>query len=59
MLLENLHQQECGDLPFVMSASIGAVSVEDKQSLDKTLERADKALQRSVELGRNQVTFWG
>lgn len=59
MLLENLHQQTCFDLPFVMSASIGAVSVEDKQSLDKTLERAENALQRSVELGRNQVTFWG
>lgn len=59
MLLDNLHQQTCSDLPFVMSASIGAVSVEDKQSLDKTLERADNALQRSVDMGRNQVTFWG
>ncbi|MFN2257591.1 MAG: GGDEF domain-containing protein [Desulfuromonadaceae bacterium] len=59
MLLDNLHQQTCADLPFIMSASIGAVSVEDKQSLDKTLERADNALQRSIELGRNQVTFWG
>lgn len=59
MLLNNLHQQTCSDLPFIMSASIGAVSVEDKQSLDKTLERADNALQRSVEMGRNQVTFWG
>jgi len=59
MLLDNLHQQTCSDLPFVMSASIGAVSVEDKQSLDKTLERADNALQRSIEMGRNQVTFWG
>ncbi|MFO7830776.1 MAG: diguanylate cyclase [Desulfuromonadaceae bacterium] len=59
MLLDNLHQQTCPDLPLVMSASIGAVSVEDKQSLDKTLERADNALHRSVEMGRNQVTFWG
>jgi len=59
MLLDNLHKQTCSDLPFIMSASIGAVSVEDKQSLDKTLERADSALQRAVEMGRNQVTFWG
>lgn len=59
MVLENLHQETCFDLPFVMSASIGAVSVEDKQSLEKTLERAENALQRSIEMGRNQVTFWG
>jgi len=59
MVLDNLHQETCFDLPFVMSASIGAVSVEDKQSLDKTLERAENALQRSIEMGRNQVTFWG
>jgi diguanylate cyclase (GGDEF)-like protein/PAS domain S-box-containing protein len=59
MLLDGLHKQTCPDLPFVMSASIGVVSVEDEQSLDKTLERADNALQRSIELGRNQITFWG
>lgn len=58
-LLEKLRQEPCGNLPFVTTVSMGAVSVEENQTLDKTLERADSALQRSIDMGRNQVTFWG
>jgi len=59
MLLNKLRQLVCFDLPFVATASIGVVSVEDKQTLEKTLKRVDNALQRSIEMGRNQITFWG
>ncbi|MDY0211499.1 MAG: diguanylate cyclase [Desulfuromonadaceae bacterium] len=59
MLLSKLRELVCFDLPFVTTASIGVVSVEDKQTLEKTLQRVDNALQRSIEMGRNQITFWG
>ncbi len=59
MLLTKLHELVCLNLPFVTTASIGVVSVEDKQTLEKTLKRVDSALQRSIEMGRNQITFWG
>ncbi len=59
MLLNKLHELVCFGLPFVTTASIGVVSVEDKQTLEKTLTRVDNALQRSIEMGRNQITFWG
>lgn len=59
MVLNKMHELVCFDLPFITTASIGVVSVEDKQTLDKTLKRADNALHRSIEMGRNQITFWG
>ncbi|MCK9173338.1 MAG: sensor domain-containing diguanylate cyclase [Desulfuromonas thiophila] len=58
MILELVRSEPCLDLPFAMSVSIGAVMVEDNEDLPQLLQRLDKALQRSKDMGHNQVTFW-
>ncbi|MDY0189299.1 MAG: sensor domain-containing diguanylate cyclase [Desulfuromonas sp.] len=59
MVQEMVRNEPCLDLPMAMTVSIGAVTIEDGETLESVIERADKALARSKEMGRNQVTFWG
>ncbi len=59
MILDIVRNEQCLDLPIAMTVSIGAVTIEENESLDSVLSRVEKALARSKEMGRNQVTFWG
>ena len=49
------------DVNVSITASVGVVSIksEDDLLLDKILDRADQALYRSKQTGRNQVSIWG
>ncbi len=59
MVQEMVRNEPCLDLPIAMTVSIGAVTIEDGESLANVIDRTEKALARSKEMGRNQVTFWG
>ncbi|OQY22483.1 MAG: hypothetical protein B6I37_07190 [Desulfobacteraceae bacterium 4572_35.2] len=59
MVLDMVRNEPCLDLPIAMTVSVGAVTVEENESLENVIDRVDKALARSKEMGRNQVTFWG
>lgn len=59
MVLDMVRREPCLDLPIAMTVSIGAVTIEENETMDNLIDRVDKALERSKEMGRNQVTFWG
>ncbi|MCD6525729.1 MAG: diguanylate cyclase [Desulfuromonas sp.] len=59
MVLDMVRREPCLDLPIAMTVSIGAVTIEENETMDSLIGRVDKALERSKEMGRNQVTFWG
>lgn len=59
MVLDMVRNEPCFDLPIAMTVSVGAVTVEENETLENVIDRVDKALERSKEMGRNQVTFWG
>lgn len=59
MVLNMVRKEPCLDLPVAMTVSVGAVTIEDDETLESVMDRVDKALARSKEMGRNQVTFWG
>jgi diguanylate cyclase (GGDEF)-like protein/PAS domain S-box-containing protein len=59
MILEMVRQEPCLDLELAMTVSMGAVSIEDGETVDDVVGRVEKALERSKDMGRNQVTFWG
>ena len=51
--------RESFDLPnFQVTLSVGIAFNEENESLDKLIEKADKALYHSKENGRNQVTYY-
>ncbi len=47
-----------GAIPVTMSIGVAGLVSEDGITLDKLLERADKALYQSKKNGRNRVTVW-
>ena len=59
MVLDIIRREPCLDLPIAMTVSIGAVTIEENETMDQLMDRVEKALERSKEMGRNQVTFWG
>ncbi len=59
MVMDMVRNEPCLDLPIAMTVSVGAVTVEENETLENVIDRVDKALARSKEMGRNQVTFWG
>ncbi|OQY20283.1 MAG: hypothetical protein B6I36_01460 [Desulfobacteraceae bacterium 4572_35.1] len=59
MVVDMVRNEICLDLPMAMTISVGAVTIEDDETLESIISRSEKALERSKEMGRNQVTFWG
>jgi len=59
MVQDMVRNEPCLDLPMAMTVSIGAVTIEEGETMANVIDRAEKALARSKEMGRNQVTFWG
>ncbi|MEA3465422.1 MAG: diguanylate cyclase [Thermodesulfobacteriota bacterium] len=58
MILDMVRNEPCLDLPMAMTVSIGAVTIEENETMESLIERVNKALARSREMGCNQVTFW-
>jgi len=48
---------ECNDVSFTVSASFGIANME-KYDIGKAIVRADKALYKAKENGRNRAVFW-
>lgn len=58
MILDVVRNEPCLDLPMAMTVSVGAVTIEENETVESLTCRVEKALARSKEMGRNQVTFW-